>query len=109
VGEGEVMYVLRLDTTERDYLLSLLQTRRASAAKRLAADLKTADDVFGIVMWADDDIASTLREHDLPDTPQNIRAVRDSYYGRHIDDHMVEEGWRVLEEAVLQLKLVPGD
>jgi len=55
-------------------------------------------------MWSDDDIASQLREHAVPDTPENIRAVRESYYGRHIDDQMIEHGWGVLEEAVSELK-----
>jgi len=94
------MYVLSLDASERHYLLSLLERQRASTAKHLAVQLRTADDVFGMVTWSDEDIASTLRGQEIPDTPGNIRTVRDSYYGRHIQDHMVEHGWTLLEEAV---------
>jgi hypothetical protein len=55
-------------------------------------------------MWSEDDIAWQLREQGVPDTAENIRAVRESYYGRHIDDQMVEHGWGVLGEAVRELK-----
>ncbi|MFB3917742.1 MAG: hypothetical protein ACE14M_13500 [Terriglobales bacterium] len=98
------MYVLQLEAAERNYLLSLLKRQPVSTARRLATRLRTADKVFGVAMWTDDDIASTLKEHDVPDTPENIRAVRNSFYARHIGDHMVEHGWGVLEEAVCQLK-----
>ena len=54
-------------------------------------------------MWSNDDIASQLEEQGVPDTPENIRAVRDSYYVQHIGDEMVGHGWGVLEEAVRQL------
>ncbi len=98
------MYVLQLDSTQRDYLLSLLKKRRASTAKELVAQLERSDDVFGVVMWSDDDIASQLREHAVTDTPENIRAVRESFHGRHIDDQLIEHGWGLLEEAVSELK-----
>ncbi len=94
------MYVLWLDGSERHYLLSLLKKQRASRAIQLAAQLRAAVDVFGVVMWSDGDIASMLREQGVPDTPDNVLAVRDSYYGRHMQDHMIEHGWTLLEDAV---------
>jgi len=98
------MYVLQLSAEERDYLLSLLKTRRSPHARLLAGQLKTGDDVFGITMWCDDDIKSKLEECDVPATPENIEKVRHSYYGRHLEDLMIERGWVVLEDAVLELK-----
>ena len=98
------MYVLQLDSAQRDFLLSLLKGQRTSAATGLVAQLRNADDVFGVVMWSNDDIASQLREQGVPDTPDNIRAVRQSCNCRHIDDQMVEYGWRVLEESVRELE-----
>jgi len=102
--EGTRMYVLQLDSAQRDYLLSLLREQRTSAATGLVAQLRSSDDVFGVVMWSNDDIASQLREQGAPDTPENIWAVRESYNGRHIDDQMVEQGWSVLKESVWELK-----
>ncbi len=98
------MYVLKLNETQRDYLLSLLKGHTTFTATALAAQLGTADDVFGVVTWSNDDIASQLRKQGMPWTPENIRAVRESYYGRHIDDQMVEHGWSVLREAVSEVK-----
>jgi hypothetical protein len=98
------MYVVQLNSTQRNYLLSLLKSRRASTARLLAWQLKTAEDVFGVTMWADDDIRSKLQEYEVPDTPENVEKVRHSYYGRHIDDRMVECGWNVLEQGVFELK-----
>ena len=42
------MYVLQLDSAERDYLLSLLNEQRTSAAAGLVAQLRRSDDVFGV-------------------------------------------------------------
>jgi len=103
------MYVLRLDSAQRDYLLSILNRQRTPTAKGLVAQLRRSDDVFGVVMWSNDDIASQLREQSVPDTPENIRAVRESYIGRHIDDQMVGHGWCVLEESVRELGSGTGD
>src|SRR5271157_1635403 len=102
--EGTRMYVLQLDSAQRDYLLSLLREQRTPAAKGLVAQLRSSDDVFGVVMWSNDDIAFQLREQGAPDTLENIWAVRESYIGRHIDDQMVEHGWGVLKESVSELK-----
>jgi hypothetical protein len=102
------MYVLQLDSTERAYLMSVLKRRRAPTATGLVAQLKSSDDVFGFVMWSDGDIASELNHQGLEETPQNIRAVRESYHARHIEDQMVEHGWGVLEEAISELKRRQG-
>jgi hypothetical protein len=72
------------------------------------AQLKSSDNVFGLVMWSDSDIASQLNEQGLEETPQNIRAVRESYHARHIDDRMAEHGWEILEEAVSEVKRRQG-
>ncbi|MGB7556090.1 MAG: hypothetical protein WBM04_17080 [Candidatus Korobacteraceae bacterium] len=98
------MYVLRLDSTQRDYLLFLLKKQLTFTATGLAEQLTSSENVFGVVMWSEDDIAWQLKEQAVPDTAENIRAVRESYYGRHIDDQMLEQGWGVLEEAVSELK-----
>ena len=98
------MFVLQLNKTERDYLLSVLKKQRGLTSKQLLSQLRDADDVFGIAMWADDDIRTKLQEYEIPDTPQNIEAIRRSYYARHIDDLMVESGWTVLEHAVSELE-----
>jgi hypothetical protein len=97
------MYVLQIDAQQRDYLLSLLEGRRSTTAATLVGELRSLDDVFGIAMWSDSDVASQLQEEGLPDTPENILAVRQSHYGRHISDRMIEHGWGVLEEAVFAL------
>lgn len=102
--EGTRMYVLLLDSAQRDYLLSLLKEQRTSTGTGLVAQLRRSDDVFGVVMWNNDDVASQLREQGVPDTPENIWAVRDSYNGRHIDDRMIEYGWGVLQGSVWELK-----
>ena len=44
------MYLIQLDVTGRDYLLSLLKGKRGLIATQLAAQLRAADDAFGIVM-----------------------------------------------------------
>ncbi len=98
------MYVLQLDSAQREYLLSLLKEQPTSAAAILVAQLRRSDDVFGVVMWSNDDIASQLRQEGAADTPEDIWAVRESYIGRHIDDQMVEHGWCVLRESVSELK-----
>src|SRR5579872_2894421 len=98
------MYILELESTQRDYLLSLLKEQRTSTATGLVAQLRGSDDVFGVATWSNDDIASKLKEHGVPDTPENIGAVRESYYARHIGDEMVEHGWGVLGEAVRQVR-----
>ena len=98
------MYALQLDSAHRDYLLSLLQEQRTPEASSLVVQLRNSEDVFGMVMWSNDDIASQLREQGVPDTPENVWAVRESYIGRHIDDQMVEHGWGVLKESVWELK-----
>jgi hypothetical protein len=98
------MYVLQIDATERKYLLSLLKGRRGSTARGLSAELKNSNEVFGVVMWGNDDIASQLKEQAMLDTSENIEAVRRSYYCRHIHDQMVEHGWGILEEGVSELK-----
>ena len=102
--EGTRMYVLQLDSAQRDYLLSLLEEQRTSAATGLVAQLRSSDEAFGVVMWSNDDVASQLREQGVPGTPENIRTVRESYYGRHVADEMVEHGWGVLKESVSELK-----
>ena len=98
------MYVLHLDSTQRDYLLSLLKKQLTFTATAMVEQLTSSDNAFGVAMWSEDDIAWQLREQGVPDTAENIRAVRESYYGRHIDDQMVEHGWGVLGEAVRELK-----
>lgn len=94
------MYVLQLDATEREYLLSLLKTQLGSGARGLAAQLRSSDDVFGVVWWSEADIASRLSEQTVPATSENIQAIRESYYCRHIADRMIEHGWGQLEEAI---------
>jgi len=98
------MYVLELDSSERKYLLSLLKAQHISTAKRLVMRLTSSEDVFGVVMWGDEDIAFQLREQAVADSPENIRAVRESSLVRHIGDRMTEHGWDVLEAAVLELE-----
>jgi hypothetical protein len=97
------MYVLQLDGDERDFLLSLLKSRSGVIGRKLSTKLRTTEDVFGVVMWTDDDIKSLLEQKNLPSTRENIARVRASYFGRHIDDQMVEHGWEVLEQGVLEL------
>jgi hypothetical protein len=98
------MYVLLLGAAERDYLLALLKKRRAYTAATLRAQLRDSGEVFGVVMWSDVDIASELQEQDVLDSPENIDAIRQSYYVRHVDDVMIERGWAALEQAVSELK-----
>lgn len=96
--------MLQLDAAERDYFISLLKSRQATIAKGLVARLRECEDVFGVVAWSDTDIADELIEQAVPDTPENIRAVRGSYHGRRIGDLMVDYGWNVLRDAVASLK-----
>ncbi|HET9407974.1 MAG TPA: hypothetical protein VFO39_12115 [Candidatus Sulfotelmatobacter sp.] len=97
------MYVLQLDEAERRYLLSFLRGRRGTAA-RLKEQLSSSEDCFGTVTWSDADIATELQNQGMPETAGNIRAIRTSYLGQHIDDEMIDSGWAVLEQAVTDLK-----
>jgi hypothetical protein len=98
------MYVLQIDVAERNYLVSLLKKQLGFTAAGLAAQLTSSENVFGLVVWSDSDIASQLNKQGVQEIPENIRAVRESYHARHIDDQMTEHGWSVLEEAVSELK-----
>jgi hypothetical protein len=57
---------------------------------------------FGCVHWTDEDVKIKLRDLKLPTTLQIIEAAKSSYALRHISDRMVELGWEVIEEAILQ-------
>lgn len=97
------MYILQLDGTEREYLLSVLETQRGPAARGLAAQLRRSDEVFGVVWWSEADIVSQLIEQAVPATSENVQTIRESYHCRHIADRMIEHGWGVLEEAASDL------
>lgn len=94
------MYVIQLDASEREYLISMLKTRRGPVALRLAERIKDSDEVFGLAMWTDSDIAVQFEEHALATTVENLEAVRSSYSAQHIGDLMIECGWSVLDQAV---------
>jgi hypothetical protein len=61
-----------------------------------------ANNHFGCVHWTDEDINSKLRDLKIPQTLQIVDAAKNSYALRHIGDRMVEFGWEVIEEAILE-------
>jgi hypothetical protein len=56
---------------------------------------------FGCVHWTDEDIKFKLRDLKIPKTLRIIEAAKSSYALRHIGDRMVELGWEVMEESIL--------
>jgi len=64
-----------------------------------------ANSHFGCVHWTDEDIKSRLKDLRVPKTPQIVNAAKSSYALRHIGDRMVELGWEVIEEAILEAQV----
>ena len=63
-----------------------------------------ANDHFGCVHWTEEDLASKLRELNIPPTPEIIDDVQSSYAVRHIEDRMIERGWEAIEEAIAEAR-----
>lgn len=61
-----------------------------------------ANSHFGCVHWTDEDIKIKLRDLKIPKTLRIIDAAKSSYGLRHIGDRMVELGWEVIEDAILE-------
>ena len=57
--------------------------------------------------WNDGDIIEALKNAGVDPSPANIKSVRKHSYVEHIDDEMTAAGWRVIEEAINDLGLVP--
>lgn len=60
---------------------------------------------FGIVFWMDSDLIEALENAGAAPTAENIATLRE--YVQDIDDEMTVTGWRVIEEAINDLGLVP--
>jgi hypothetical protein len=60
---------------------------------------------WGIVTWCNDDIATALERAGADATPENIKAVREHYYVKCIDDRMTEVGFGVIDDAIQALHL----
>lgn len=98
------MYIIDIDAVERNYLLSVLNGKRGVVATGLTTKLRETKESFGVVAWTDDDISAGLVEEGLEPTAENIKVVRQSYYARHVSDHMIKHGWNYLEQALLELR-----
>jgi len=61
-----------------------------------------ANSHFGCVHWTDEDIKIKVRDLKIPKTLRIIDTAKSSYALRHIGDRMVELGWEVIEESVLE-------
>lgn len=95
-------------SNEHDHNLKPAATDEAteSRVQELRVELEQAGR-WGIVTWTDDDIINALESAGANSTPQNVQAVREHFSVRHIDDEMTVTGWRVIEEAISGLGLVP--
>jgi hypothetical protein len=56
---------------------------------------------FGCVHWADADLVATLKEHRIKPTPETIDDIKSTCRIRHIAHRMIETGWEVIEQAIL--------
>jgi hypothetical protein len=56
---------------------------------------------FGCVHWTDEDLQSKFRELGIPVSEEILDVVKSSYLLRHIDDRMIELGWEIIEEAIV--------
>lgn len=97
------MYLITLNKIERTHLLNVLSRNSSLMSASIAGRVRSAEDVFGVVSWSNDDIISLLEERGADTSKVNVRQVRNSYHARHIDDEMVDCGWSVLEDAVSEL------
>jgi len=58
---------------------------------------------FGCVHWTDDDLKARLEKLNVPVTAEVLINLKISYSVRHIDDMMVETGWEVIEDSILDI------
>lgn len=56
---------------------------------------------FGCVHWTDEDLLSKLGELNSRVTTDVLDAVKSGYALRHVDDRMIELGWMLIEQAIL--------
>ena len=56
---------------------------------------------FGCVHWTEDDLHRKFNKLGIPITKEALDHVKSSYLLRHIDDSMVEVGWEVIEQAII--------
>src|SRR5579872_417797 len=56
-----------------------------------------ANDHFGCVHWAEEDLITKLKELNIKATPERIDDIKSTYAIRHIADRMIERGWEVIE------------
>jgi hypothetical protein len=61
---------------------------------------------FGCVHWTDEDLNLKLEELNFAATPQLVTALKSGYVLRHIDDRMIERGWEVIEQAILETEIL---
>ena len=78
---------------------------RDNRVQELRAALEEECGSFGIVTWGDGDIVTALTERGIYPTPDNITAVRESYYVRHMDDEMTVIGWEAIHTAINTIDL----
>ena len=104
---------VRLSGFTREQVKRKLRTAFGSAAAQEAKIVNAdtlpayyeacrANSHFGCVHWTDEDIKLKLRDLKIPKTLRIIGTAKSSYALRHISDRMVELGWEVIEEAILE-------
>jgi hypothetical protein len=80
---------------------------RVTQAGEIAESFETCRALghFGCVHWTDEDLKARLEELNVPVTAEVLSKLKVSYSVRHIDDMMVERGWEVIEDSILDAKI----
>lgn len=110
---SEYSVIVRLQGFTRAQIKRQLRTTFGSAVEREAQIIKIgtppdyheacrANNHFGCVHWTDEDIEAKLKDLKIPKTLQIVRVAKNSYALRHISDRMIEHGWEVIEQAILE-------
>jgi hypothetical protein len=93
-----------------DRLAAAFGTSTAQKAHIIEADEIVADEFcrinkhFGCVHWTDEDLHAKLKELEVPITPELMSILKTGYSLRHINERMIETGWDVIEESILDVR-----
>lgn len=67
------------------------------------------NDHFGCVHWTDEDLRTKLHELEVPISTDALESLRGTYSLRHIDDRMIELGWEIIRQGILDAGVVLGN
>lgn len=107
--------VIRLSGNSKKRIKSMLRTAFGNVVAEEALIVEPGDMVahevcrvsghFGCVHWADEDLQAKLEELNFPVTRAALDTLKVGYGLRHIDDRMVERGWEVIEQSILDAEI----